>query len=228
MGEHAPTRRDPRRAQGPGDLEGGARGRPQRDGPDPPALRRGDRRRPGRDRARRPAAPARRAARRRRPARPPGRPVAQPLQVAVPARPGLVRPPALHRLPEELAGVRAEGQDRATGWRCTPGSWRSTTGPSTTCKSASYDEATRRVDRRRRPGRRGAHAAARSSWCWPPACRARPTCRRCPARTGSAASSTTARSTPARTPTGTRRSWSSGRTTRRSTSAARSGRPAPT
>ena len=45
------------------------RRRPERDGPDPPALRRGDRRRAGRDRARRPAAPARRAARGRRPAR---------------------------------------------------------------------------------------------------------------------------------------------------------------
>ena len=42
----------------------------------------------------------------------PGRPVAQPLQVALPARPGLVRPPALHPLPGELAGLLAEGQDR--------------------------------------------------------------------------------------------------------------------
>jgi len=37
---------------------------------------------------------------------------AQALQVPRPARPGLVRPPALPRLPEELAGLLAEGQDR--------------------------------------------------------------------------------------------------------------------
>lgn len=34
------------------------------------------------------------------------------LQVALPARPGLVRPPSLHQVPRELAGVRPEGQDR--------------------------------------------------------------------------------------------------------------------
>ena len=88
-----------------------------------------------------------------------GRLLAQALQVAVPARPGLVRPPALHRLPEELAGVRAQGQDRATGSRCTPRSWSSTTGAPPSASSASYDEATRRVDRRRRARRRGDHAA---------------------------------------------------------------------
>ena len=38
--------------------------------------------------------------------------LAQPVQVTLLARPGLVRPPALHRLPKELAGVCAEGQDR--------------------------------------------------------------------------------------------------------------------
>jgi putative flavoprotein involved in K+ transport len=42
----------------------------------------------------------------------PRRPVAQALQVAVPSRPGLVRPPAVPALPAELAGVRAQGQDR--------------------------------------------------------------------------------------------------------------------
>ena len=40
------------------------------------------------------------------------RPVAQPLQVAVPARPDLVRPPALHQVPRQLAGVLPQGQDR--------------------------------------------------------------------------------------------------------------------
>ena len=72
----------------------------------------GHRRRSGRHRARRPAAPTRRARDRRRQARAARRPVAQALQVAVPARPGLVRPPALPAVPAELAGVRAEGQDR--------------------------------------------------------------------------------------------------------------------
>ena len=36
----------------------------------------------------------------------------KPLQVAVPARPGLVRPPAVPEVPGQLAGVRAQGQDR--------------------------------------------------------------------------------------------------------------------
>src|SRR3712207_8085640 len=47
-----------------------------------------------------------------RQARPPRRPVAQPLQVAVPARPGLVRPPALPEVSGHLAGLLAQGQDR--------------------------------------------------------------------------------------------------------------------
>src|SRR5207247_5116272 len=34
------------------------------------------------------------------------------LQVALPARPGLVRPPAVHPVSRTLAGVLAEGQDR--------------------------------------------------------------------------------------------------------------------
>src|ERR1700733_1841780 len=38
--------------------------------------------------------------------------MAQALQVALSARSGLVRPSALYRLSEELAGVLAEGQDR--------------------------------------------------------------------------------------------------------------------
>ena len=76
------------------------------------AVHAGRRRRSGRHRARRAAAPARRARDRRRQARAARRPVAQALQVAVPARPGLVRPPAVPAVPAELAGVRAEGQDR--------------------------------------------------------------------------------------------------------------------
>ena len=42
----------------------------------------------------------------------PGDSLAPALQVAVPARPGLVRPPAVHQVPRELAGVLAQGQDR--------------------------------------------------------------------------------------------------------------------
>ena len=41
-----------------------------------------------------------------------GRLLAQALQVALPARPGLVRPPAVPAVPGRLAGVLAEGQDR--------------------------------------------------------------------------------------------------------------------
>ncbi len=54
----------------------------------------------------------RRADDHRRAQRTSGRLVAQALQVAVPARPGLVRPPPVHQVPGELAGVLAEGQDR--------------------------------------------------------------------------------------------------------------------
>ena len=77
-----------------------------------PARGRDRRRRPGRDRARRAAAPARRADDHRRAPRAARRQLAPPLQVAVPARPGLVRPPAVHQVPAELAGVLAQGQDR--------------------------------------------------------------------------------------------------------------------
>ena len=38
--------------------------------------------------------------------------MAPPLQVPVPARPRLVRPPAVHQVPRELARVLAQGQDR--------------------------------------------------------------------------------------------------------------------
>ncbi len=85
------------------------------------ALHRGDRRWPGRYRTGCPAAPARRARHRRRPTRTARRPVAQALQVAVPARPGLVRPPALSAVPAQLAGVRAQGQDRRLAGVLHPG-----------------------------------------------------------------------------------------------------------
>ena len=94
------------------DLDGAAPGGGREPRHHHPALRAGRRRRPGRHRARRTAAPARRAGAGDRQAPAPRRPVAQPLQVAVPPRPGLVRPPALPEVPGQLAGLRAQGQDR--------------------------------------------------------------------------------------------------------------------
>ena len=98
--------------QGPDQLAGTPRAGGRRSSASRPALRADRRRRPGRDRAGRAAAPARGAVAHRRQALAPRRPVAQPVQVAVPARPGLVRPPAVPQVPRQLAGVRAQGQDR--------------------------------------------------------------------------------------------------------------------
>ena len=47
--------------------------------------------------------------------------MAQPLQVAVPARPGLVRPSALPEVPRQLAGLRTQGQDRRLAGVLHPG-----------------------------------------------------------------------------------------------------------
>ena len=98
--------------QGPRDLARGAPARGRGARPRDAARGRDHRRRPGRHRARRAAAPARRPDDHRRAQRAPRRLLAQALQVAVPARPGLVRPPAVHQVPRELAGVLAQGQDR--------------------------------------------------------------------------------------------------------------------
>ena len=119
---HAPADgRRARRRQAPGDLEGA----PPAGGGEPrqhhAAVRARDRRRPGRHRAGLPAAAARRPGSRHRQAPATGRPVAQPLQVAVPARPGLVRPPAVPEVPGQLAGVRAQGQDRRLARVLRPG-----------------------------------------------------------------------------------------------------------
>ena len=76
------------------------------------AVLRDHRRRPGRHRPRRSPQAARRADDHHREEPASRRLVAPPLQVAVPARPGLVRPPAVHQVPRELAGVLAQGQDR--------------------------------------------------------------------------------------------------------------------
>ena len=127
--------------QAPHDLEGGARGRGADARLRDAALRVDHRRRPGRHRAGRAAAPARRADDHRREERAARRQLAQPLQVALPARPGLVRPPALPAVPAELAGLRARRTRSATGWRCTRGSWSSTTGPGRRPSRRHYDEA---------------------------------------------------------------------------------------
>ena len=98
----------------------------------------------------------------------------------------------------------------------------------------STTAATPRGTTRRRNGRSPSTGRARRSCCTPSsssspsACRASPTSLRSPGRTCSPASSTTAPSTRGRTTTRTRGSSSSARTTRRSTSAVRCGRSAPT
>ena len=145
-------------------------------GLDRAALRAGGRRRPGRHRARRAAAPARRARAGHRQAPAARRPVAQPLQVALPARPGLVRPPALPEVPGQLAGLRAQGQDRRLARVVREGHGGRRTGPARRRTSA------RRIARRRAsgPSRSSARASrsrcGRSSSCWRPACRASRTC----------------------------------------------------
>ena len=158
---------------------------------------------------------------------PPRRPVAQPLQVAVPARPGLVRPPALHQVPRQLAGVRPEGQDRRLARVLHQGD-----GAQLLDAHRGEERVVRRgdgrVDRRgraRRPAARAATQAARA--------RHRDVRQAEPAElprawTGSAATSTTPPPTRARTRTPARRSSSSARTTPPSTSAERCGRRAPT
>ncbi len=72
----------------------------------------GHRRRPGRPRPRRAAQAPRRADADRRQGRAPRRSMARALQIAVPARPGLVRPHALPALPRPLADLHTQGPDR--------------------------------------------------------------------------------------------------------------------
>ena len=116
-------------------------------------VRRDHRRRPGRHRARRAAAPARRADHHRRAQRAPRRLVAQALQVAVPARPGLVRPPALHQVPRELAGVLAQGQDRRLARDVHAGDGAQLLGLDATPRARTYDEAAGEWTVRRRARR---------------------------------------------------------------------------
>ena len=111
-GLHPRARREARRQSRRQDLEGIARRGGREARLRNAALCADHRRRAGRDRARRALEATRRADDHRRKERARGRFLAQALQVALPARSGLVRPSALYRLSEELAGVLAQGQDR--------------------------------------------------------------------------------------------------------------------
>ena len=217
------ARRQPR----PRHLGRAARGRGRRARLHPPARGRRPRRRPGRHRPRRAAAPARRRDDHRREQREARRLLAQALQEPRPARPGLVRPPALPQVPGQLAGLLAEGQDRRLARDVREGHGAQLLGLHDRAER-DVRRVVRPVDPRRRPRRRGGDAQAAPARLRPRRLGqaehpVRPGC-----RTSSRARSSTRRSTPARTPTRARRSWSSGRTTRRSTSAARCGRSAPT
>ena len=100
--------------------------------------------------------------------RAPRRLVAQALQVAVPARPGLVRPPAVHQVPRELAGVLAQGQDRRLARDVHAGHGaqllgldrRSSRRRTTTTRATGSCRSSATARRSR---------CARSSSCWPPA-----------------------------------------------------------
>ena len=204
-----PAPADGRRARPrprPQDLEGEARGRGGRARLRDAALRPRHRRRPGRHRPRGAAAAARGADDHRRPARAARRPVAQALQVALPARPGLVRPPALHPLPGELAGLLAEGQDRRLAGVVHQGDGAQLLELDHR-EEGGMGRGREGVGRHRRPRTARRSCCGRSSWSSPPACRARRTCRSSPARTSSRASSSTRRSIPDPTPTPARRSW---------------------
>ena len=133
------------------------------------------RRRPGWTGARRAAAaprcpdPHRRAQRARR------RQLAQSLQVALPARSGLVRPHAVPAVPGSLAGVLAQGQDRRLA-----GDVRQDHGAELLDVDGMQERAATTTPARNGPWSSTAPASASpcapSSWCWRPACRA---CRRC-------------------------------------------------
>ena len=110
-GPQPPERRGAPRGPRPADVAGRARARSRRARLFDAAIRRHRRRRTGRDHAWRAAAAIVGADDCPGEAGAPGRQLAPPLQDALPARPGLVRPFPLHPVPAELAGVRAEGSD---------------------------------------------------------------------------------------------------------------------
>ena len=120
QGAQPPLRCRARRRSRTHELARGARARERGAGVLPPALRRGHRRRPGRHRPRRAAAPARRADDHRRQAPTARRSVAQPLQVALPARPVWYDHMPYIKFPENWP-VFSPKDKSPTGWRCTRG-----------------------------------------------------------------------------------------------------------
>ena len=93
----------------------------------------------------------------------PGDSLAQALQVALPARPGLVRPPAVPAVPRPLAGVLAEGQDRRLAGDVRQGHGAELLALHRVHAARAIDEARERVDgdveRDGRDGRAAAQAA---------------------------------------------------------------------
>ena len=79
--------------------------------------------------------------------------LAQALQVAVPARPGLVRPPAVHPVPRRTGRCSRPRTRSATGSRCTRKVMELNYWGSTECKSAQLRRGDAGVDRRRRARR---------------------------------------------------------------------------
>src|SRR6218665_3595242 len=110
----------------------------------------------------RPVAPPRCPDHRHRKAGPRRRFLAQPLQVAVPAWPGLVRPSALPALPRRLAGVCAQGQDRRLAGDVHQGHGDQLLGLDRMQKRA-VRRGRRAMDRQRRTRRPAGHAAAHAT-----------------------------------------------------------------
>ena len=98
----------------------------------------------------------------RREERAAGRQLAQSLQVALPARSGLVRPYALSALPAELAGVLAEGQDRRLARDVCEGHGAQLLGLDD-LQEGELRREEEGMDRRGRARRQGDHAQAEAS-----------------------------------------------------------------
>ena len=172
-----------RRAPGPQDLAGAREaGGGRRSAITDAALLRDHRRRPGRHRPRRAAASG--SACRRiivEKNERPGDSWRKRYKIALPARPGLVRPPALPALPRPLAGLLAQGQDRRLAGDVHQGHGAQLLALAPSARARSYDEATQEWTVHGRARRRDRRRCGRSSWCWRPACRRCRTCRRFPA-----------------------------------------------
>ena len=145
-------------------------------------LRRHRRRRAGRHRARRAPEAPRRAGGGAGEERARRRLVAQALQVARAARPGLVRPPAVHAVSRALAGVHAEGPHGRLARGVRRRRWTSTTAARAVSPSATLSMKPRRNGPSRTRTAAAARCSSRSTSSSPPACRACRTCRAFPAR----------------------------------------------